>query len=133
MEEFELLRKLDRVKAPPGFEQRVMAQLSLRKRRLKERTRVFELSLAGGFAALVAGFVLLNIFVLKKETPTGVPAGGAKSYPSFEAEKGTESQWTVPIIETLDYETEIRSRSPEPKAVYLLEQVSERTLREIKY
>jgi hypothetical protein len=40
MEEFDLLSKMERVEAPSGFEQKVMAQLSLRKRKhLRTRRR----------------------------------------------------------------------------------------------
>lgn len=133
MEEFEILRKLKRVQAPPGFEQKVLAQLSLRKNSQREKRRIFRLSLAGAFASLLVGFILLNIFVLKQEAP---PPGGSlqeKSFSLRSAGDRAEASLAVPIIETLDYSVEMRSQSLEPKAVYLLEQVSEKTFREINY
>jgi hypothetical protein len=45
----------------------------------------------------------------------------------------TAAEQTIRIIETLDYRTEMRSRSTEPETVYLLEQVSDSTPRGIKY
>lgn len=133
MEELDLLKKLERVKAPPGFEQRVLAQLSLRRKSLAQRRRVFRLSLAGAFAGCLVVFVLLNMLVLQKKVPPGETTIGQEILPLFGAGERAESAALVPIIETLDYSTEIRSRSPEPKALYLLEEVSERTFREIKY
>jgi len=133
MEEFKLLQKLERVQAPPGFEQKVLAQLSLKKRGLREKRRVFGLSLAGAFASLLAIFILLNVFVLEKKAPSGVARMEGESYALFDAGDRGEERQTVRVIETLDYSTEMRSRSSEPQAIYLLEQVSEKTLREIKY
>ncbi len=133
MEELSLLKKLERVKAPPGFEQRVMAQLSVRRRGLVRRRRVFKLSLAGAFAGLLVVFILLDIFVLQKQAAPGAATIAQETSPLFGASEGVESRSLVPIIETLDYSTEIRSRTEEPRALYLLEEVSDRTLREIKY
>ncbi|MEW5900969.1 MAG: hypothetical protein AB1715_05855, partial [Acidobacteriota bacterium] len=115
-----LLENLDRVKAPPDFEQSVMAQLSLRKRTERQRRIAMRLSLAGAFASVLIVGVLLNVFVLPKRA----------SLQQFQPVSADE---LVPVIETLDYGTEIRSRSWEPEAIYLLEQVSDTTLREIKY
>jgi hypothetical protein len=133
MGEPNLLEKLNRVQAPPGFEQKVMAQLSLRKRSARERRRVFGLSLAGAFASLLAVFILLNVFVLQKKTPLEVTDTGRGYYPASRVAPKTTADQTIPVIETLDYATEIRSRSAEPEVIYLLEQVSDSTMREIKY
>ncbi len=67
MEEFNLLKKLERVKAPPHFEQKILAQLSLRKRQLK--TRNLRLSLAGAFSAIIVLFIVVNIFILPQRSP----------------------------------------------------------------
>lgn len=133
MDELNLLKKLDRVQAPPGFEQKVMAQLSLRKRSTRERRRVFGLSLAGAFASLLAVLILLNVFVLKKKTPLEVADTERGYYPASGVVSKTTADKTMRVIETLDYATEIRSRSAEPEVIYLLEQVSDTTMREIKY
>ena len=133
MDELNVLKNLDTVKAPPDFEQRVMAQISLRKRSRRERRRAFGLSLAGAFASLVVVAVLLNVFVLQKRVPLGVAERAQDFAPASSLAERAAAQQSIPVIETLDYATEIRSRSTEPQAIYLLEQVSETTVREIKY
>jgi hypothetical protein len=132
MDEFSLLKKLETVKAPPDFEQKVMAELALRRRSERPRRLALRWSLAGSLAGLLAIFVLLNVFVLRQKAPVvttetkgGIPASGL-------IQEAAINQ-TVPLIETLDYTTEFRSRSREPQAVYLLEQVSDSTPKGITY
>lgn len=133
MEELNLLKKLERVNAPPDFEQKIMAQLSLKKR---ERIRVKHLrfSLAGAFSAIAVLFIVINIFIL--------PQGGEGDFPglergvssSFKRSEGRLGQRDIiSIIETLDYSGEIRTLRNEPSTVYILEQVSETTYADIKY
>ena len=66
MDELNLLEKLESVKAPPGFEQRVLAQLSVRKRK-KQRVRNLSLSAAGAFSAALVIFIVLNVFILPEK------------------------------------------------------------------
>lgn len=131
MEEFNLLKKIERVKAPPNFEQKVLTQLSLRRR--QQKTRYLRLSLAGAFSAIVVLFVIINIFILPQKSSVrlvglerGLPPGFQKAEPMPQRE-------FIPIIESVDYTREIRSVSDEPSTVYILEQVSEETSIEIKY
>jgi hypothetical protein len=132
MDEIELLKKLDRVKAPADFELKVMARVSLEKKGLERKRTAFRLSLAGAFASLLAVFVLLNVFVLQKKVPVGTAAANESAVSVSQRAKGPAGE-TVSVIETLDYSTEVRGRSPEPQTVYLLEQVSETAPREIRY
>ena len=115
MDEMSLLKKLDRVKAPPDFEQRLMARLSLEKRDASRRRPALGLSLAGAFASLLAVFAALNVFVLRQRPPVTVS----------QAEAEAPAQQFIPVIETFDYGTECRSRAPESGTIYLLEQVSD--------
>ncbi|HDZ26592.1 MAG TPA: hypothetical protein ENH65_08825, partial [Candidatus Aminicenantes bacterium] len=57
-----LLKKLERIKAPPGFEQKILAQLSLRKRR-NQKIKYLRLSLAGAFSAALVFFIAVNVFI----------------------------------------------------------------------
>lgn len=132
MDELELLKKLDRVRAPADFELRVMARVSLEKKGLGRRRTAFRLSLAGAFASLLAVFVLLNVFVLQKKVPVGTAGVNESAVSISQRAKGPAGEM-VPVIETLDYSTEVRGRSPEPQTVYLLEQVSDTASREIRY
>ncbi len=132
MEEMDLLKKLEKVKAPPYFEQKVMARVSLRKKTEERRPAAWRLSLAGAFATLLIAFVLLNVFVLQKKAPVGI-AQMEKGAPAPAKTVTAESGQIIPVIETLDYTTEVRSRSNEVEMIYLLEQVSDTTSQEILY
>jgi hypothetical protein len=125
MEEFNLIEKLERVKAPSDFEQRMLAQLSFRKRK-NLRARQLRFSLAGALSAALALIVVLNIFFLLRKSPVEY---------AF-TEKGAaemEMREAVPIIEAVDYAGQMKSPSPELRTVYILEQVTPRTGIEIKY
>ena len=121
MEELEFLKKLDRVSAPPDFEQRLMARLARMKKAKTAapalRPRVW---LAAASAALLAVAVLVNVFILRQ--PAGVnPAGSAQAAEA------------IPIMEPLDYRQDSSSLSEEPGTIYLLENVSNETFQEIRY
>lgn len=133
MSEWDILKRLDTVKAPPDFEQKVMARLSLRKRIERRRRAVLRWSMAGSFASLAAVVVLLSIFVFQGRTPPGVAGRGKDVAAASSLIQKAAAERTIRIIETLDYRTEMRSRSSEPETIYLLEQVSDTTPRGIKY
>lgn len=124
-DELSLLRRLDRVKAPPDFEQRVMARLSLARREARRRPGL-GLSLAGAFASLLAVFVALNLFVLHHREPAAV----MKAEGRVEEAAGRP---VIPVIETFDYGAEVRGQAPDSGTVYLLEQVSDTTPKAITY
>lgn len=133
MSEWDILKRLDTVKAPPDFEQKVMARLSLRKRMERRRRAVLRWSMAGSFVSLAAVAILLNVFVFQGRTPSGVAGRGKDVASASSLIQKAAAEQTIRIIETLDYRTEMRSRSTEPETVYLLEQVSDSTPRGIKY
>ncbi len=134
MDEMNLLANLNRVKAPPDFEQKVLARVSLLRRTQRERRMRLSFSLAGAFASLLVVFVLLNVFVLQDRAPQSVSGvDRALSPAASEITPAAVLRGTVPVIETLDYSSELHRRSAEPETVYLLEQVSDTTPRGIKY
>lgn len=133
MSESDILKRLDTVKAPPDFEQKVMAQLSLRKRQERRRRAVLGWSMAGSFASLAALVVLLNVFVFQDRSPSGIAEKGKGISPASPMVQNVAYERTVSIIETLDYRTEMRSGSSEPETIYLLEQISDTTPRGIRY
>ena len=133
MSERDIFKGLDTVKAPPDFEQKVMAQLSLRKRTVRRRQVVLRWSMAGSFASLAAVAVLLNVFVFQGRTPPGVAGRGKDVASASSLIQKAAAEQTISIIETLDYRTEMRSRSSEPETIYLLEQISDTTPRGIRY
>jgi hypothetical protein len=134
-----LLKKLEGVKAPPDFEQKILVQLSLRKRR-KLRAKYLRLSLAGAFSAALVFFLVVNVFILPQRGPVGVAdmEKSISAQPTLQsrgAPRGGELRRgeTIPIIEAVDYAGEIQSASREPQTIYILEQVSEGTSTKITY
>jgi hypothetical protein len=123
MAELELRNALDTVTAPPGFEQMVLArvrdiQSGARPAPGTFRALGLKLSLAGGLAALLAGFILVNVFVLQKNGTQGDPSlAGLGS--------GQTQGRIVPVMDSVDYGREVRSISGDSSAVYILEQVSD--------
>lgn len=134
MDELNLLKKLERVKAPPDFEQKLLAQIPLRKRK-KLRVKYFRLSLAGAFSAAFVFFIVMNFFILPKKGSVEFAdfERGLSSPSAFQRGEEPRRGETIPIIEAVDYAGEIQTLSREPQTIYLLEQVSEGTSTEIKY
>lgn len=132
MEESNLLEKLERVKAPSDFEQRMLAQLSFRKRK-NLKAKQLRFSLAGALGAALALIIVLNVFLLPRKSPVDY-AFSKKGAPSvFKGTDETERRESIPIIEAVDYTGQMKSPSLEPRTVYILEQVTQRTGIEIKY
>jgi hypothetical protein len=133
MEVTNLLKKLDRVQAPKDFEQKVLAQLSLRKR---ERIRVnrFRFSLASAVSAVAVLIIIFNIIILPQKGAQQI-AGLEGEIPVEFARSKTELGRAdiIPILESMDYKGEISAQTPEPKTIYILEQVSDSTNTKIKY
>jgi len=129
-----LLKKSERVKAPPDFEQKILTQLSLRKKR-KLRIKYLRLSLAGAFSAALVFFIAVNVFILPKKGSVEVAdfEKGLASPSTFQKIEEPRRGETIPIIEAVDYAGEIESASREPQTIYILEQVSESTSTKIKY
>jgi hypothetical protein len=144
MEGHELLGKVNRVKAPPDFEDRVLVRLGEERRARVRRQAVLRYSFAGTAAVLIVGFVLIyNPFVRSSRHLGPSIAGGTAgkgetavrtaSFRMTAGDKGARAVTYLPVLETVDYSSEFRSASYEPRTVYILEQVSEVRPSEIKY
>ena len=129
MEESSLLEKLTRVKAPPGFEKKVLAQLSLRRRQLRAST--LRLSLAGAFSAVLVLLVAINIFFLPGKGLVKLTGLEEDLSSPLSRRQQLAPNGYIPIIEAVDYQGEIRSG--DPATIYILEQVSDETSTEILY
>ena len=125
MKERNIFDRLERVGAPVGFEGRVLAELPRRKERRARALPTYRYAFAGGAAALLATFVLVNALFLRKPEGVRVTGKGMVSGPV-----ATEA---VQVMETMDYSTEVHNASYEPRTVYILEQVSEASPQEITY
>ncbi len=132
MQEYNIFENIRRVKAPDSFEQDVLDLLYERKKK-QGRSRAFRLSMAWAFSAAVAIFAVINFVI--------IPQRGPAEYADLEGEipayleRGMPRRSTapIPIIERVDYSREMRSSRDELPTIYLLEQCSDKTNKEIKY
>ncbi len=136
MEGHELLAKMNRVAAPAGFEEGVMAKLAAaREERARIRRANFRYAFAGTAGLILVGFVLLNPSLFQKGS-TLTFAGREIPAVSTEGGKGISSarpSRLVPVYETMDYASEFRNAQSQPRTVYILEQVSDSVSSEIIY
>lgn len=130
-EEFDLLKKLGRVSAPPNFEDRVLTHLSLRKRQIK--ARYLRLSLASAFSAVVVLLVVINIFIFPQKGLLHFLTTKKEIQAVIQPQGKGATREVIPIVEPVNYENEIKTLSEKPTTIYILEQVSEETSYEINY
>ncbi len=123
MQEFDLLTHTKTVEAPPGFEQRVMAHLAERKHH-QRKVRRFGFSLATAAASVLVVVLALNFLVLPQRSPDQMVALEKKISSDFHSPVRIP---TIPITEALNFSGEIRQISQQPRSIYILEQVSDRT------
>jgi hypothetical protein len=132
MELNNLLKKIEKVEAPPHFEQKVMTELSLRKRAMARKMR-WRLSFAGAFSAAAILLVVVGLFVLPGRRPAEI-VGVEKSAPTaLERQEGRRIRDYIPIVEAVDYRGEMRTVRDQPPTIYILEHVSESTDTKIIY
>jgi hypothetical protein len=116
MDELRSLRALPRVKAPFGFETRVLAGLAERTARETRRRKALRLSLAGASAFALVGFVVGRLLFLPA-------AGPVRSAASLDG-AGPGGR-IIPINEPVEYSGEVRAASRDGETIYILEQVSD--------
>ncbi|MCX8160902.1 MAG: hypothetical protein N3G18_08225 [Candidatus Saccharicenans sp.] len=115
------LQGLERVSAPPGFEQSVLSRLDEHKK-ARIRWRRLELSLAGAAALVLAGIIIFSPLVRKS------PGDNLVSLSQPE-----ESGRVVHVVEPLDLRKEMRRTSDDSQTVFILEQVSDNWIQQISY
>ncbi len=136
MEGHELLVKMTKVTAPVGFEEAVLGKLpAARKERARLRRANFRYAFAGSTALVLVGFFLFSpsssekgsgLTYAEREALSATPVSGKGASPANRSRM-------VPVFETMDYASEFRNASVQPKTVYILEQVSESVSSEIIY
>lgn len=120
MDSEEYLNELDQVTAPPGFEQSVLDRLRIRKARQTRLIRL-ELSLAG-----VAGLVLIGLLIFS-------PVFHKPDYPVAGTGQELSSEKVIHLIEPIDLKKEMLRGTDEPQTVFILEQVSDSWIQQVKY
>lgn len=116
MDELKLLGHLPRVKAPLGFETRVLAHLAERTALKARRFKALRLSLAGASAFVLVGFVVVRFII---------PAGSGSIRMAASPDGDRPAGRVIPINEPVDYAGEVRETSRERETIYILEQVSD--------
>ena len=132
MEIHDLLKKIERVEAPPHFEQRIMTELSSRKSERARKTRV-GLTFAGAASAAVIMLLVVGLFILPQREPAEIMSLEKKSTPSLKRDVQLREGEVIPIIEAVDYAGEIRRMKDQPPTIYILEHVSDSTDTKTKY
>lgn len=130
MDELDELKKLERVKAPSDFEQRVFSQLFSRKEK-KVKLRKLSFSLAGAVGGAVLIVFIVGVFILPKGERMEI-SDREKGYAPISAkQESLRERNYIPIVEPVNFKREIQKQ--QKPTVYILEQVSESTERQIKY
>ncbi|MDH4198053.1 MAG: hypothetical protein OEW05_11630 [Candidatus Aminicenantes bacterium] len=138
--------RLGSVAAPEDFERRVLARLALEKERRSRRAHHLRFAYAGAAALVLVGFIVLGLPRLAQRGAPGLLADkdAAALMDGLEKARPIEARtrWAVPasasadiipVLETLDYGSEVRNLSDTGRTVYILEQISEGRPLEIKY
>ncbi len=139
MEGHELLAKMNKVEAPAGFEEGVLAKLpAARAERARARRAHYRYAFAGSAALVLVGFFLFYyparteqdtvLTFAEKQALSAAPGKGTRVQPA-RADQGR----FVPVFERMDYASEFRNAQSRPGTVYILEQVSEVPSSEIIY
>lgn len=102
----------------------MLAELAVRRERRKRSVRAYRFAYAGVAAVFLAGVIIVGSLVLDRRGGEGRLASGRPAGASSDV---------IPVLETLDYSSEFRNASSDPRTIYILEQVSEVSPREITY
>ncbi len=136
MEGHELLAKVNRVRAPEGFEASVLGRLpaARRERARARRTALYRYAFAGTAALVLAGFLVFAPGSGEKDAVlTSAERQFLTASPGLDGEGAPERSRVVPVYEAMDYASEFRNVRPQPRTVYILEQVSDAVRSEIIY
>jgi hypothetical protein len=120
MDEERYLSQLEKVNAPPGFEQAVLDRLRKRKKQ-----RLWLGRLEWSLAAAVVLIVLVQLIFQPLPVWRLKPAELAST-----AQPAVKDRF---IIEPVDLKKEIKNAYEEPQTIFILEQVSDNWVQQIKY
>lgn len=131
-----ILSKLDKVKAPAGFESRVLAGIDEQAGSKTGFRMILRLAMTGAAAVLVVGVILTGIQRYNARpsvvTTARSESGRVRLMTSPNSARQTNSS-VIPLLETVDYSDEMRGASQGGRTVYILEQVSEGSSSGITY
>jgi len=132
MEELDLLKKFQRMKAPSEFEQNIWKQINLRKKK-NVKVRHFRIAFAGATSFLVVIIAIGIIFFPSHKNGVDLSRLKGKLPASIGHDiRGSEDR-VIPIMENVDYLGEIRAHSRQSRTIYILEQVSDNSNMQISF
>ncbi len=132
MEEYELLSKLGRVEAPPGFEDMVMAEINLRKRK-HIRVKRLRWAFAGACASFATVLVVINFGIFPRKSTVEYSELKKESQVYVQPKDRMNNRRSIPVTESLNYSGEVHNQSRDRGTIYILEHVSESTDTKIIY
>ncbi len=134
MEGHDLVGKMNTVKAPDGFEDRVLGRLpAARQERARARRAHTRYAFAGSAVVLIAAVLIFNPGLPEKETVLTYAEREALAADPDRLPGGPNRSRILPVFEAMDYASEFRNAQAQPRTVYILEQVSEIPSSEIIY
>jgi len=124
MEESKLLSKIERVEAPPGFEDRVMAALDLRKRK-HVRAKRLSWTFAGACASFATILLVINFGIFPRKSIVKYSELKKTTSAAVAPQYKLNSNKSIPVTESVNYSSEVHNKSRDRGTIYILEHVSE--------
>ncbi|MDD8030619.1 MAG: hypothetical protein PHQ25_01295 [Acidobacteriota bacterium] len=124
MDDQKYLSQLNQVVAPPDFEQSVLTRLK-RNREKRVKLRKLEFSLAGATTLIIIGLIIFSPSARK-------PSSLEESSLIEMAQEASQDQ-AIHLVEPLDLRQEMRRSNDEIQTVFILEQVSDNWVQQVRY
>jgi len=124
MDDQKYLSQLNQVVAPPDFEQSVLTRLK-RNREKRVKLRKLEFSLAGAATLIIIGLIIFSPSARK-------PSSLEESSLIEMAQEASQDQ-AIHLVEPLDLRQEMRRSTDEIQTVFILEQVSDNWVQQVRY
>jgi hypothetical protein len=124
MDEKKYLNQLNQVAAPPDFEQSVLIRLKKKKDKKKKLLKL-EFSLASAATLIIIGLIIFSPSIRK-------PSYLEEFSLSEMAQEAFQDQ-VLHIVEPLDLRQEMRRSTDEIQIVFILEQVSDNWVQQVRY
>lgn len=132
MEEYKLLSKLERVKAPPDFEEKVIAELDLRKRK-HVRVKRLRWTFAGACASVATVMLMISFGVFPQKSTHEYAELKKASTTAVAPQYKLNSNKSIPVTESVNYSGEVHNLTRDRETIYILEHVSDSTDTRIIY
>jgi len=124
MDEEKYLSQLNQVAAPPDFEQLVLTRLK-RNREKKVKLRKLEFSLAGAATLIIIGLIIFS--------PSAKRPSSLEDFSLIEMVQEASQDKAIHLVEPLDLRQEMRRSTDEIQTVFILEQVSDNWVQQVRY